>query len=334
MQQYVDIVALYMCMGARITIHPYIYQASISVIMWLGYTYMNHELICVERQYLMISFSIIIDSLFYSLIPRESLIHNDLSVKDMALDTVKPELIQETLEDAIVPLNREHEIVQKYLESRSWDKTDFSRTQGKRAVMKVLEYHYTYCSLLENHAHKIVKEYLESGNWKKADILREEGRRYLLKVLDYHYTYCLHIIEPNKKVIQKVLWECAACGKQMMLTPIQAKQKTYCSFECFKSVARKRKPPSEKRKFRMSPEWRQTRKKRISDFGHTCPMTSETEELDVHHIDSDYSNNEPENLIPLQRELHRLVTARANYDDFLEARDRAVFTSITQAWKQ
>ena len=83
----------------------------------------------------------------------------------------------------------------------------------------------------------------------------------------------------------------------------------------------------------MSPEWRRKRKKRISDFGNICPITLETESLDVHHIDSDYSNNESDNLIPLWRQLHRLITARANYDPFYEALDRTILLSITKAWK-
>ena len=83
----------------------------------------------------------------------------------------------------------------------------------------------------------------------------------------------------------------------------------------------------------MSPEWRRIRKDRLSDFCQVCPITLETESLDVHHIDNDYMNTSPENLIPLSRLLHRLITARANYDEFLEARDRAILSSITEAWR-
>jgi len=255
----------------------------------------------------------------------------------MTLDAVKPELMQETLVDLIseqVFLNPEHEIIKKYLEIGSWKKAGIDTQIGKRSVMKVFEFHYTHCSLLEDYAHEIVKKYLKYNSWKKIGIHHSQtGKREIRKVLMYHFTHCLNILESNTNVPQKVLWKCPACNKEMMLTHIQAKQRKYCSFECFNSTPRKRKPTSDKRAFRMSPEWRRIRKKRILDFGDICPVTLKKERIDLHHIDSDWSNNEPENLIPLQRELHRLVTARANYDDFLEARDRAIFSSITKAWK-
>ena len=48
-------------------------------------------------------------------------------------------------EDAIVPLNPEHEIVFKYLDSGSWKKAGISTQEGKRAVQKVLRFHRTHC---------------------------------------------------------------------------------------------------------------------------------------------------------------------------------------------
>ena len=48
--------------------------------------------------------------------------------------------------DSIVPLNPEHKMIIKYLDSgASWDKTEYQRTQGKRAVDKVLRYHLKHC---------------------------------------------------------------------------------------------------------------------------------------------------------------------------------------------
>lgn len=50
------------------------------------------------------------------------------------------------LEDgAVIPLNQEHEIAFKYLETGSWKKTGVSTQEGKRALMKVLRYHRTHC---------------------------------------------------------------------------------------------------------------------------------------------------------------------------------------------
>ena len=48
-------------------------------------------------------------------------------------------------EGAIIPLNPEHEIVKKYLESGSWKKTGIDTKKGKRAVEKVLRFHLTKC---------------------------------------------------------------------------------------------------------------------------------------------------------------------------------------------
>ena len=242
----------------------------------------------------------------------------------MMLDTV-------TQEENVFSLNPEHEIVKKYLEFKSWEKIRIPSHIGKHAILNVLEYHLNHCIFERDHAHEIIKKYFQLGNWTKIGIHSQQGKRAIIKVLEYHMIHCLHIL-PEKEINPKVLWQCPICGKEEMLLPYKAKAKKYCSFECFNSVPRKRKPTSEKRKFRMSPEWRQIRKKRISDFGHICPMTSETEQLDVHHIDSDWTNNEPENLIPLWRPLHKLITARANYDEFYEALDRTILLSITKAW--
>ena len=48
-------------------------------------------------------------------------------------------------EGAIVPLNPEHEIIKKYLETGSWKLTGVDTKTGKRAVQKVLKYHLTHC---------------------------------------------------------------------------------------------------------------------------------------------------------------------------------------------
>lgn len=48
-------------------------------------------------------------------------------------------------EGATVPLNKEHEIIQKYLDHGSWKKAGVYTQEGKRALRKVLRYHYTHC---------------------------------------------------------------------------------------------------------------------------------------------------------------------------------------------
>jgi len=48
-------------------------------------------------------------------------------------------------EDAIIPLNREHEIVKLYLETGSWKKAGVHPQEGKRAQLAVNKYHFDHC---------------------------------------------------------------------------------------------------------------------------------------------------------------------------------------------
>ena len=51
----------------------------------------------------------------------------------------------QTPEDLVLPLNHEHEVVKKYREVGSWAKVGVHRQEGKRCLLKVLDYHYTHC---------------------------------------------------------------------------------------------------------------------------------------------------------------------------------------------
>lgn len=48
-------------------------------------------------------------------------------------------------DNAVVPLNEEHTIIAKYLESGSWKAIGVDTQTGKRAVQKVLKYHLNHC---------------------------------------------------------------------------------------------------------------------------------------------------------------------------------------------
>lgn len=48
-------------------------------------------------------------------------------------------------DNAVIPLNPEHELVKKYMDSGSWKKVGVSTQEGKRAVLKVLKLHYNHC---------------------------------------------------------------------------------------------------------------------------------------------------------------------------------------------
>lgn len=48
-------------------------------------------------------------------------------------------------EGAVIPLNPEHEIIKKYLETGSWKLAGVDTKKGKRAVQKVLRFHLTHC---------------------------------------------------------------------------------------------------------------------------------------------------------------------------------------------
>lgn len=50
-----------------------------------------------------------------------------------------------TPEDIAIPLNREHELVKLWLDVGSWDKAGVHRQEGKRALRKVLDFHFTHC---------------------------------------------------------------------------------------------------------------------------------------------------------------------------------------------
>ena len=51
----------------------------------------------------------------------------------------------QTAEHLKIPLSPEHEIVKKYREHGSWKKADIHPQEGKRALMKVLDFHLTHC---------------------------------------------------------------------------------------------------------------------------------------------------------------------------------------------
>lgn len=46
---------------------------------------------------------------------------------------------------ANVPLNKEHEIIKKYLETESWKRAGIDTQTGKRAVLAVLRHHMAHC---------------------------------------------------------------------------------------------------------------------------------------------------------------------------------------------
>lgn len=47
--------------------------------------------------------------------------------------------------DILTPLNPEHQIVRKYLETGSWKDAGIYTAEGRRAVLKVLKFHMTHC---------------------------------------------------------------------------------------------------------------------------------------------------------------------------------------------
>lgn len=51
----------------------------------------------------------------------------------------------QTPDDLVIPLNAEHEIVKKYLDHGSWKKAGVYTQEGKRALLKVLKFHYSHC---------------------------------------------------------------------------------------------------------------------------------------------------------------------------------------------
>lgn len=156
-------------------------------------------------------------------------------------------------------------------------------------------------------------------------------RPYDIKRKAYCSKQCSSQAQSRETLAKRIVQNCHICGKEMALVPSETKRK-YCSVECWK-LADRSKPNTDKRRFRCSHYWARIAKERKSDFGNICPITLKSGQLQVHHIDFDYTNNEPENLIPLWAPYHRLIGARAEVSHFREALDRAVLLSITEAWK-
>lgn len=51
----------------------------------------------------------------------------------------------QTPQDIMVPWKEEHELVKKYLKEKNWEKLGVYRQDGKRAILKVLEFHMAHC---------------------------------------------------------------------------------------------------------------------------------------------------------------------------------------------
>ena len=102
---------------------------------------------------------------------------------------------------------------------------------------------------------------------------------------------CARETQRAEAIARRLVAKCPICGKEMRFSP-SAKRK-FCSRECLK-LADRRKPNSDKRRFRCSKTWRRIRRERLFDFGNVCPITLENHQLEVHHIDEDWSNNESE----------------------------------------
>jgi hypothetical protein len=63
--------------------------------------------------------------------------------------------------ESMIPLNQEHKMILEYLEKGcSWDKTEYNRTQGKRAMDKIARFHMSHClkSLPEESTNEDVSE--------------------------------------------------------------------------------------------------------------------------------------------------------------------------------
>jgi len=48
-------------------------------------------------------------------------------------------------EDAVIPMNPEHDLIKQYLKKGSWVKVGITRMEGKRTIEKVLKFHMTHC---------------------------------------------------------------------------------------------------------------------------------------------------------------------------------------------
>jgi len=74
--------------------------------------------------------------------------------------------------------------------------------------------------------------------------------------------------------------------------------------------------------------------KALQEYGRECAKCRDGDELVVHHIDGDRSNNELENLVVLCRSCHAKVHGRADgYEELSQSLPESAFTSDGDALK-
>lgn len=87
-------------------------------------------------------------AIYYDWVNSRKTILKEIPMTKLGFDTWYKAMfymLPQVPEDTIVPLNVEHELVKKYLDSGSWKAAGVHAQAGKRALMKVLDYHFTHC---------------------------------------------------------------------------------------------------------------------------------------------------------------------------------------------
>jgi len=77
-------------------------------------------------------------------------------------------------------------------------------------------------------------------------------------------------------------------------------------------TARKRIYSKKRRKMQSSTGWQEAKKKSLERDGSRCTVTHKKTNLEVHHIDGDFTNNELDNLVILNKDVHIAVTFGVN----------------------
>ena len=103
-----------------------------------------------------------------------------------------------------------------------------------------------------------------------------------------------------RRKYNRIKKNCPVCGNEFETLENHKNEKTTCSYSCSNSY------------FRSginNPNWRDDTYRSTCFFyhKHKCVICDEEKILDVHHFDSDRSNNSPENLIPLCPTHHRYI---------------------------
>jgi hypothetical protein len=109
--------------------------------------------------------------------------------------------------------------------------------------------------------------------------------------------------------------DCPVCGKSFQTSLGHRDEKTVCSVSCSNTHFRSGENNGSWIDGRSHFGGTEARRICLEHWPHKCALCPWDKVIEVHHIDDDHDNNEPENLIPLCPNHHRLTIMNEYKDD-------------------